>query len=104
MSCKLVVWKWTPSYDSSAKRRKLGVKYEDITAAFGRDHEHAAMAAHDFAAFEKDVLAEVGPLGIDRPKRHPCALVFEVPSRQVPALVMKIGMLARKHGLTSAEL
>lgn len=33
MGFDLLAWKWTPAYDSAAKRRKLGVKYGDVTAA-----------------------------------------------------------------------
>lgn len=106
MSFNLVVWKFTPAYDSAAKRRKLKVKYGDITSAFAKDGKHPAMAKHDFRAFEKDVVAEIGPQVTDGPyilERSACARVFNMPFSQVDKLVPLIGELARAHGLTSAE-
>lgn len=107
MGFNLVVWKWTPAYDSAAKRRKLGVKYEDVMAAFARDSGHAAMAKVDFEAFEADVVAKVGPEVVEGPyilERYACARLYDLPLSRVPALVIQLVGIARKHGLTSAEL
>lgn len=107
MSFSLVVWKFSPAYDSAVKRRKLKVKYGDITAAFAKDGRHPAMAQHDFRAFEEAVVAEIGPEVDDGPyilERSACARVFDMPFSQVDRLVPAIGELARAHGLTSAEL
>jgi hypothetical protein len=106
VSFNLIVWKWSPEYDTAAKRRKLGVKYPDITRAFMEAESHAAMLEHDFAEFESAIITEVGPEMDDGPyilQRYGCARVFDLPFSQVPALVQKIGSLARMHGLTSAQ-
>ena len=106
MSFNLIVWKWSPECDTAAKRRKLGVKYADITRAFMETESHLAMLKHDFAEFDSAVVAEVGPVADDGPyilQRYDCARVFDLPFSEVPALVQKIGDLARKHGLTSAQ-
>ncbi|MFO0547079.1 MAG: hypothetical protein U0271_01760 [Polyangiaceae bacterium] len=107
MSVNLVVWKWSPAYDSAAKRRRLGVKYEDIMSAFAEAGAHPAMASHDFGAFERDVYARIGPNVVDGLyvlERSECARVFNLSLRQGDELVPRIGELARAHGLTSAEL
>jgi hypothetical protein len=106
MSFNLVVWKWTPAYDSAAKRRKLGVKYAEITAAFAEDSKHPAMAKHDFRPFEKAVFDQIGPAVTDGPyllERSTYARVFNMPFRQVEKLVPRLTLIARAHGLTSAE-
>ncbi len=106
MSYNLVVWKWSADYDTTAKRRKAGVKYGDITAAFADEGSHPAMAEFDFTEFEAAIAAALGPEVVDGPyllERYSCARVFNLPFSQVPVLVSKIGSIARNHGLTSAE-
>jgi hypothetical protein len=106
MSFNLIVWKWAPAYDSAAKRRKLGGKYENVTAAFADAGKHPAMAKHDFRAFEQAVFEHIGPEVTDGPyilERSTHARVFNLPFSQVDKLVPKLGMIARAHGLTSAE-
>ncbi len=106
MSVNLVVWKWRASHDSAAKRHKLGLKMGDVTAAFCEEGDHAAFDDVDFAGFEAAVVQQIGPEVTDGPylvERYPRARVYNLPNSQVPDLVMKIGLLARKHGLTSAE-
>ena len=107
MGFNLVVWKWSAAYDSAAKRRKLGVRYGDITSAFAQSGTHPAMAEWDFRAFEHAVFAEIGPEVIDGPyllERSPHARVFHLPFAQAAELVPKLGAIARAHALTSAEM
>ena len=106
MGVNLIVWRWTEAYASGPKRRKLHLKYEDVTSAFLTHREHAAMAPCDFQAFEQDVFARLGPPKVDGPyilERYPCARVFDMSYRQAPEWVPIIGAIARSHALTSAE-
>jgi hypothetical protein len=106
MSLNLLVWKWSPDYDTAAKRRKLGVKYPDVVGGFMQDEAHPAMAPCDFKEFDQTVVEAVGPEEDDGPyilERHACARVFNLPDSRVQELVPKIGKLAQKLGLTSAQ-
>lgn len=106
MSFNLLVWKWIPDYDTAAKRRKLGVKYADVTGGFSQAEAHPAMADFDFQEFDQATIEKIGPEEDDGPyilERHACARVFNIPASRVQALLPKIGKLAQKHGLTSAE-
>ena len=106
MGFNLVVWAWSDDYDTSSKRRKRGVKYADIMNGFAQSGDHPAMRDFDFAEFEAAVVQEVGPEEVDGPyliERYPRARVFNLAHRDVPVLVPRIGYLARRFGLTSAE-
>jgi hypothetical protein len=89
VSFNLIVWKWSPEYDTAAKRRKRGVKYADITRAFMKAESHAAMIQHEFAEFESAIITELGPETDDGPyilQRYGCALVFDLPVPRKPRL------------------
>jgi hypothetical protein len=106
MGFNLVVWAWSDDYDSASKRRKHGVKYPDIMRAFAESGDHPAMRDYDFAEFEAAVAGEVGPEEVDGLyllERYPRARVFNLAHRDIQELVPKIGYLARRFGLTSAE-
>lgn len=106
MSFNLLVWKWTPDYDTAVKRRKLGVKYADVTGGFSQVEAHPAMADFDFHEFEQAIVEAIGPEEDDGPyilERHLSARVFNMSASRTQELVPKIGRLAQKHGLTSAE-
>ena len=91
---------------SAAKRRKLGIKYSHVVTGFLEDENHPAMAACDFEQFDQAIIEAVGPEQDDGPyilERHACARVFNLPASKAQELVPKIGRLAQKHGLTSAQ-
>jgi hypothetical protein len=107
MSFNLLVWKWSASHDTPAKRRKLRVKYAEVVAAFVKSESHLAMAKHDFKAFERALIVAAGPEVVDGPYimyRSACARVIDMPFSEVPVLVPTIGRLTQKLGLTSAEM
>ena len=106
MGFNLVVWAWADGYQTAAERRKKKVKYGDVMVAFAEKGDHPAMREFDFAAFEAAVETEIGPEAEDGPyllERYPRARNYCLSYSQVPHLVGRIGMLARRFGLTSAE-
>ena len=106
MGFNLAVWAWSEGYDTSAKRRRKELKYVDIMNEFAQSGDHLAMRSFDFSDFEAAVAKEVGPEEVDGPyviERYPRARVFNLAHRDVAVLVPKIGHLARRFGLTSAE-
>lgn len=106
MGFNLVVWAWAPGYETAAARRKKKIKYDDVMAGFAADGDHPAMREFDFTAFEAAVEAKIGPETVDGPYilyRYARARNYDLPYSQVPQLVNRIGMIARRHGLTSAE-
>ena len=75
-------------------------------AAFAESESHPAMRPHDFTAFVADIESTIGPATDGEPyilERYPCAVVYNMANSRVMELVPRIGDLARKHGLTSAE-
>jgi hypothetical protein len=106
MTFNLVCWAWSDDYDTPAKRRKHKLKYPDVMAAFSGTESHPAMDVRDLSAFVADVESTVGPATDGEPyilERYPCAVVYNLAIIRVPELVPRIGDLAGKHGLTSAE-
>lgn len=106
MSFNLVVWAWSDDYNTPGKRRKHKVKYPDVMAEFTESESHPAMREHDFTSFIADVESTVGPAVDGEPyilEQYPCAVVYNMAKSRVMELVPRIGDLARKHGLTSAE-
>ena len=106
MSFNLVVWAWSEEYNTSERRRRLGVKYKDITTGFAEKGDHPAMRAFDFQDFEAAVVELVGPETVDGPyilEPYPKARCYNMPYSQALRLVPLIGTLARRFGLTSAE-
>ena len=108
MTFNLVCWAWSDDYDTPAKRRKhkLKLKHPDVMAAFSETESHPAMDTCDLSAFVSDVESTIGPAVDGEPyilERYQCAVVYNIANVRVLELVPRIGDLARKHGLTSAE-
>ena len=105
MSFDLLVWKWSPEFDTGAKRKKARLAYPAIVTAFLEHGTHPAMAEHDFAELEAALVEQVGPEVVDGLyilERYPCARVVNIALAHSDRLVPKIGMLARGLKLTSA--
>jgi hypothetical protein len=104
MGYNLAVFQWRKDLDSAAHRKKAGVTFDAVYAAICETGDHSALESVDFGPFERAVVDKLGggddaPYTVDRFDR---ALVFRVAYSDEPRLVMQLGALARKFGLTSA--
>jgi hypothetical protein len=107
VSFNLLVWKWSPDFDTGAKRKKARLKYPAIVAAFLEHESHPAMAEYDFANFEAALAEQVGPEVVDGLyilERYPGARVVNIALARSDTLVPTIGMLAQRLKLTSAGM
>lgn len=104
MGYNLVVFAWNEANDSAAKRKKGGVTFADVHRAICESGNHPALGEVSFREFEAAVASTLGK-GPDAPytlERYRCARVFRVALADEQRLVPRIGLLARKFGLTSA--
>ncbi len=104
MGYNLAVFAWRNDLDSAAKRKKAGVTFDAVYDGICKTGGHAALRAVDFAPFLRALAQALGkgddaPYVVDRFER---ALVIRVAYADEPKLVPRIGLLARKAGLTSA--
>src|ERR1700722_6878354 len=60
VSRNLLLWKWSPEFDTSAKRKKARLKFSDITAEFAASGHHPAIGDADIAAFRAALDAVFG--------------------------------------------
>ncbi len=106
MSRNLLLWKWSPDFDSPAKRKKVGVKFGDITAEFAASGHHPAIGDADISGFRAALEAAFGADKLARPfvlEPHPnCAVVNYSESVRFE-LVPKIADIGRKFGLNASE-
>jgi hypothetical protein len=106
MSRNLLLWKWSPEYDSPAKRKKIGVKFGDITAEFAARGHHLAIGDADVAGFREALEAVCGADEWERPfvlEQHPkCAVVSYSESVRID-LVPKVADIGRRFGLNASE-
>jgi hypothetical protein len=105
MGFNLVVWRWHPDFDSTAKRRKKKVRVADVLDGFLQDGVHPAMIEADFGEFETAVAREIAPAIIDGPyhlEKYPKARVFNMALSRVRELVEPIARIAERFGLYCA--
>lgn len=106
MTCNLLLWRWADEYATPAKRKKMGIKFADIIAAFANTGDHAAIGDADIPAFRAAV---DGVFGTDEDRRpfvfeqHPkCAVVNYAQAVRLD-LVPKIADLGRRFGQNASE-
>src|SRR5687767_1320531 len=106
MSRNLLLWKWSPEFDSPAKRKQAGVKFGDITARFAATGDHPAIGDADIVGFRAALEAVFGSDELARsfvleqlPK---CAVVNYSESVRVE-LVPKVAGIGRRFGLNASE-
>jgi hypothetical protein len=100
----LAVFAWRKDLESTARRRKAGVTFDAVYDAICSEGGHPALASVDFGPLEKAVAEKLGA-GDEAPytlERYERARVFRLAYEDVPRLVVQIGSIARKLGLTSA--
>jgi hypothetical protein len=106
MSCNLLLWKWSSEFDSLAKRKKVGVKFGDITSQFAASGHHPAIGNADIMGFRAALEAVFGADELARPfvlEQHPkCAVVNYSESVRFE-LVPKVAAIGRRFGLNASE-
>ena len=106
MSHNLLLWKWSPDFDSPAKRKRHRLKFEDVTGAFAAQGQHPAIGEADVAAFQSALDAEYGQ---DEPARlfvletHPRCVVVNYSGKDRFQLVPRIAEIGKRFGLNAAE-
>lgn len=106
MSENLLVWKWSEEFDSPAKRKKLKIRFGDVTSAFVERGDSAAFGNFDMEGFLTVVSGLFPEPEEERPfviERYPRAICFSIPNAAAPELIPKLGGLAMKHGLNGAQ-
>jgi hypothetical protein len=106
MSRNLLLWKWSPEFDTAAKRKKVGLKFSDITAEFIATGLHPAIGDADIAGFRAALEVAFGTDELARPfvlEQYPrCAVVNYSESVRFD-LVPKVANIGRRFGLNAAE-
>jgi len=106
MSLNLLVWKWSSDYDSPSKRRKLKVKFSNVTSAFASDGDSPAFREFDRAPFLDDVTRAYNMPVEERPfvlEEYERCLNFSIPNSERFEVVPSVGKIAMRHGLNSSE-
>jgi hypothetical protein len=106
MSESLLVWKWSEDFDTPAKRKKLKIKFGDVTSAFIEAGDSPAFGDFDMDGF-LDSVSELYPEPEeDRPfvvERYPRAICFSIPNQAAGELIPKLGRLAMQYSLNGAQ-
>jgi len=106
MSRNLLLWKWSPEFDSQVKRKRAKLKFGDITAAFAASGHHPAIGDADITGFRAALEAVFGADEWARPfvlEQYPnCAVVNYSESVRFE-LVPKVADISRKFDLNASE-
>lgn len=106
MTENLLVWKWSDDFATPAKRRKLKVRFSDVTSSFIETGDSPAFGEFDVDAFLSAVHDlypgedEELPFVIERSGR---AICFSIPNARAYELIPILGRLAMKHGLNGSQ-
>ena len=106
MSENLLVWKWSEEFDSPAKRKKLKIRFGDVTSAFIESGDSPAFGDFDMDGFLASVSELYPEPEDDRPfviERYTRAICFSIPNQAAGELIPKLGELAMKHSLNGAQ-
>jgi len=102
----LLLWSWSPDYDTATKRRKKALKFSDITSQFVKSGDHPAIGAGNIIAFREAVDREFGSDEDNRPfvfYDHGKCAVVNYPNAVRFELVPKIARVGRRFGLNASE-
>ena len=106
MSRNLLLWKWSKEFDSPAKRKKVGLKFGDITAAFAASGNHPAIGDADIGGFRAALETVFGTDELARPfvlEQHPRCAVLNYSESVRFEFVPKVAGIGRKFNLNAAE-
>lgn len=102
----LLIWKWAEAYDSPAKRKRLKLKFADVTRGFTENSFHPAFGVSDFSYFLEKVFEKFGRESPELPfivERYEMCLSFSYMASVRFEVVPVIGRLAMSMGLNAAE-
>jgi hypothetical protein len=106
MSRNLLLWKWSPGFDSTAKRKKAKLKFGDITSAFAANGYHPAIGEADISGFRVAIESAFGADELSRPfvlELYPnCAVVNYSESIRFE-LVPKVAAIGSQFNLNASE-
>ena len=100
------MWRWSAEYDTPAKRKKLAIKFGDITSQFVEVGSHPAIGEADVASFRSAVDAEWGGDENNRPfvfDDYGKCVVISYPNSARLELVPKIAAIGQRFGLNASE-
>ena len=106
MSHNLLLWKWSPDFDSPAKRKRHRLKFGDVTGAFVANGRHPAIGEANVAEFQTALEAEFGQDELARPfvlETHPRCVVVNYSSDARFQLVPRIAAIGKRFGLNASE-
>lgn len=106
MTGNLLLWRWSPEYDTPAKRKKKAVKFGDITSQFAASGDHPAIGNGTIATFREALDQEFGKDEDNRPfvfYDHGKSAVINYPNAVRFELVPRIAGIGRQFGLNASE-
>jgi len=106
MSYNLLLWKWSSDFDSPAKRKKVGLKFGDVTSGFVTSGDHPAIGDADIAGFRAALEAVFGADELARPfvlELHPKCAVVNYSGSDRFQLVPKVATIGKRFGLNASE-
>lgn len=106
MSWNMLVWKWSPDYDTPAKRKKKKIKFSDITSEFAETEEHEAIGEADLESYILKVEEIYGTDDLNRPfvlERYTNCVVLNYSSSDRLEIGSVLGKLAMSLGLNCSE-
>lgn len=106
MSRNLLLWKWSPEFDSPAKRKRVGLKFDEITAQFAATGDHPAIGDADITGFRAALEAAFGADELARPfvlELHPKCAVVNYSEAERFEFVPKVADIGKRFGLNASE-
>ena len=106
MTFNLLLWKWSDEYDTPSKRKKLKVKFGDITGQFAKTGDHPAIGNADIIGFRRALEEEFGFDEEHRPfilEQHARCAVVNYPNAVRFDLARRIAAIGRRFGLNASE-
>jgi hypothetical protein len=106
MTWNLLLWRWSPEYDTPSKRKKKAVKFSEITSQFAASGDHPAIGDADISAFRIAIDQEFGEDEHNRPfvfYDHGKCAVINYPNVVRFELVPKVANIGRRFNLNASE-
>jgi len=107
MSMSLLVWKWSPDYDTPAKRRRHKLKFPDVTNGFIEDGTHPAIGEADISPYIEKILEQFQPessdIAVEIEECTNCVVLSYANIDRIEVVTI-LGRLAMSMGLNASEL
>lgn len=106
MTCNLLLWKWSDDFDNPVKRKKVKLKFNDITGEFTKSGGHPAIGVADIRAFCSAIGSEFGQNEDNRPfvfEDYGHCAVINYPNSVRFEIVPKVAAIGKRFGLNASE-